>query len=57
QLTSTRASVSSNVGCVFDKEKRAFTSEECLGTCTNLKTPERQNRGVKISTMPDEEKL
>ncbi|MCI83038.1 hypothetical protein A2U01_0104313, partial [Trifolium medium] len=42
-------------GCVFDKEKRAFTTEECLCTGTNLKTLESQNRGVKISTMPDEE--
>ncbi|MCH81668.1 hypothetical protein A2U01_0002459, partial [Trifolium medium] len=26
-----------NAGCVFDKEKHAFTTEECLGTGTNLK--------------------
>ncbi|MCI90670.1 hypothetical protein A2U01_0111964, partial [Trifolium medium] len=30
QLRSTRANVSFKDGCVFDKEKRAFTSEECL---------------------------
>ncbi|MCI91863.1 hypothetical protein A2U01_0113158, partial [Trifolium medium] len=44
-----------NEGCVFDKEKYAYTMEECLGTGTNLKTLEWQNRGVQISTMPDEE--
>ncbi|MCI32705.1 hypothetical protein A2U01_0053919 [Trifolium medium] len=50
-----QANVPHDAGRVFDKEKRAFTTEECLGTGTNLKTLERQNRGVQISTMPDEE--
>ncbi|MCI49232.1 hypothetical protein A2U01_0070476, partial [Trifolium medium] len=29
--------VTLNEGCVFDKEEHAYTTEECLGTDTNLK--------------------
>ncbi|MCI81078.1 hypothetical protein A2U01_0102350, partial [Trifolium medium] len=31
------------------------TTEECLGTGTNLKTLKGKNRGPEVSTTPDEE--
>ncbi|MCI55314.1 hypothetical protein A2U01_0076564, partial [Trifolium medium] len=49
--------VSHNEGCVFDKEKHAFTTDECLGTGTNLKTLEKQIKTPRSRPCPTRKAL